>query len=259
MVASSVAYGGELSAGTTLKICDDSQEWPPFTYAVRDANGERTQQLAGYSIDVLHAILDKAKIRFEVKLLPWSRCLAEAKLGRNYQLLQNVSNSTERARDYWVTRPYYWLTSHYFYSLRRFPEGLKVDTLEQIRQFKVCGIRGYNYEHYGYPAGTMDQDAGNFQTVIKRLHLRSCDVFFEKIEVMEGFKAVGIDYFSDPELASAPVPGMEPTPFHFLISRGYPQGKALMNLLDDGIQNLEKSGRLQRLWRATFPNSSQPR
>ncbi|MBB5020236.1 polar amino acid transport system substrate-binding protein [Chitinivorax tropicus] len=248
LAAHPAAVADALPDNTLITICEDVQEWPPFTYLERDANGKRGKVLKGYSIDVLHAILDKAKVRFQVKLQSWARCLAEGKLGLRYQMLQNASLSKERARDYLISRPYYSLTSHYFYSKRRFPDGLKLDGLAELYQFKACGVWGFNYEHYGYPPGRIDQDAPNLHTVIKRLHLMSCDLFVEKIEVIEGFKIVGIDYFSDPDLASAPLPGIEPTPFHFMVPRSYPHAQALLKLLNTGISELEQTGRLQKIW-----------
>ncbi|HZX27154.1 MAG TPA: hypothetical protein VFF16_08805, partial [Telluria sp.] len=51
-----------------------------------------------------------------------------------------------------------------------------------------------------------------------------------------------------PDLGLAPVPGMPPGLFHFAIPKTFPQGPALLQVLDAELTRMQDSGRLQALW-----------
>ena len=190
-------------------------------------------------------IFRKHGISFTITMIPWPRCLAVARIGKLYQMNMNLSFSEERARDFLYSRPYYRTANYYFYSRRHHPEGLKVNSLADLKKFRVCGIRGYNYTSYGFQAGDMDQGAGDFTALIAKLHLNRCELFMEKREIMYGYEAIGRDYLSDPDIGMAPIPGMQPAQFHFGVSRAYPQARALINLIDAELKHMEENGRLQ--------------
>lgn len=231
----------------TIRMCEDSEEWPPFTYRKRQ-NGVPTDIVSGYTVDVLNTILGKRQIQFSIDFLPFARCTAEVKSGKKYQLITNASYSEERARDYLMTRPIYLTTSYYFYSKTHHPNGLPIKTLADLKKHRVCGILGYNYKTYGLAGKAIDQSETTFKSLVKRLHIGSCDLFIEKREVMAGFASVGqYNYLEDKRLAYAPVPEVAPTPFYMLISRQYPYGQELLKLLNSGIGEMESSGQLKKL------------
>ncbi|MEW9899280.1 transporter substrate-binding domain-containing protein [Chitinivorax sp. PXF-14] len=250
LLAAGSSAWADLPDNLVVRVCDDTLEWPPFTYRKRDAAGRPGEEVVGYSIDVLRTILVREQIDFDVKLVPWSRCLAEARRGGTFNMLQNASASQERSRDFWMSRPYYRLNSYYFYSRKRFPAGLDIKGLADFKRYHVCGIHGFNYEPYGLQGDAIDQSSVSFRTLLKRIHLGSCDLFIEKIEVMQGYRSVGEPFIDDSALAHSAVPGIGPVPFHFLVSRAYANGEALVNVLNAGIDEMERSGKLQRLWRS---------
>jgi polar amino acid transport system substrate-binding protein len=230
----------------SIAICEDENEWPPYSYFER-VKGARTRNVVGYGVDVVSEILRKHGITFKIDMIPWPRCLAVASLGKLYQMNMNLSFSEERARDFHYSRPYYRTTNYYFYSRRHYPDGLKIDSILDLRKYRACGIRGYNYTAYGFKAGDMDQGAGDFTALIAKLHLNRCALFVEKREIMYGYEAIGRDYLSDPDVGMAPIPGMLPAQFHFGISRAYPQAKALLGLINDELRHMENTGRLQAI------------
>ena len=105
---SSFAYA---ALPSSIKICDDGDEWPPFSYYQRD-DGTKTKQVVGYSVDYIQSILDKQKVAFSLELLPWKRCLADVKEGARAMLL-SASRTPEREKDYLISKPYYAMTGIY--------------------------------------------------------------------------------------------------------------------------------------------------
>jgi hypothetical protein len=69
----------------------------------------------------------------------------------------------------------------------------------------------------------------------------------EKREIMFGYGAIGRDYLADPDIGMAPIPGMQPTLFHFGVARAYQQAPDLLKLLNDELKLMEENGRLHAI------------
>lgn len=230
----------------TVAICDDENEWPPYSYYQR-TDGKKTPQLAGFAVDVVHYIFSRHDIRYTIDLIPWTRCMAVASLGKEYAMVLNLSYNAERKRRFLLSRPYYATTSYYYYSRRNYPNGLAIRGLADLKKYRVCGVQGYNYEGYGMAAGEVDQGARSFSALISKVKLGRCSLFVEKNEIMNGYAAIGKDYLADPDIRRAPIPGMQPDLFYLGISRRAPQAGQLRALIDAELQHMEASGKLDEL------------
>jgi polar amino acid transport system substrate-binding protein len=236
----------------TIISCDDVAEWPPYVYSERE-QGVRTARISGYSVDVITEIFARHGITLVPKLLPWARCLAELKSGKNYQMTLNGTFSEQRAKDYLLTRPYYSTSNCYHYSRRGYPNGLAIGDLGDLKRYRVCGIAADNYETYGFKPGEVDQGTLDFPALIGKLHAGRCALFLEKCEVMQGFLRIGKRYLDDPDLVQAPMPGMSPVPLYMMISRNYSHAAELKQLIDQELQRMESSGRLSILLKKALP------
>lgn len=241
------AQAQPLPAALTVSICDDENEWPPYLYYERLGVRVGTR-LAGYARDVIDEIFTRNRIGYHIDLIPWNRCQAVAIMGKEYQMVLNLSYSAERDRAFLLSRPYYSTTTYYYYSWRAHPEGLTIHGAADLRNHRVCGISGYNYTGYGFGAGEIDQGTKDFPSLIAKLHLGRCSLFLEKQEVMTGYAAIGKDYLADLDIGKAPVPGMAPTVFHIGVSRKFAHAPALKKLIDAELLKMEESGRLKELW-----------
>lgn len=232
-----------------VRACEDDAEWPPFTFYER-VQGKATDRLTGAAVEAMDRILERAGIAHTLVLLPWKRCQEEIKAGL-YHLALNASYSDQRARDYWLGRPFYRLHSHYYWSRRVHPQGLDIRSLAELKRWRVCGMLGYNYSTYGLQPADMDLSPSSFQVMINKLHHDRCDLFVEKREVMAGFGAVDPAMardLADPDLGTAPLPGVPPTTFHMIVTRAQPWGRTLARRLDEGLVQMEASGELQALF-----------
>lgn len=232
--------------GTTVMICDDQNEWPPYIYFERNSDGARTGTVTGYSIAVIDRIFARHGIRRELRMLPWARCVADLQDGARAHLAMNLTRNAERDQFLLFTRPYYTMRSHYFYSARGFPKGLEINTLADLRRYRICGLKGYNYERI--PVQSMDLGSKDYQSLVSKLHLGRCEVFLEQYEAMVGFGAVGQRHLDDPALRHAPLPELQQAAFAMGIARKYPHATALQALLDGELQRMERSGELKEIW-----------
>ncbi len=242
-----------LLKGQTINICDDEAEWPPYTYFKRTPSGKKTQQVVGFSVDLIHEIFDKEGIEFTIRLRPWARCLKKVETGKTYQMALNASYNKERAEKYYLSAPYYNTSNYYFYSKKNNPAGLDIKSLGDFKKYQVCGLLGYNYDPYGLPKGSIDQGAKKFPSLIAKLHAARCTLFFEKYEILAGFSVIGEKFLSDKNLGRAPIPGMSPANFYMIISKNYSHGQELKKIIDQGIARLKLSGKMDALLKKYIP------
>lgn len=235
------------SNGPVVGVCDGAPEWPPFTY-FRRVDGRPSTELTGFSVDVVSAIFERAKRPFRVELLPWRRCLTEVAQGSTYQVALEASSNPEREATYWLSRPFYRTTGHYFYSRQRFPSGPEIAKAADLNRYRICGLLGFNYAMFGLDNQRVEQANGDHAALIRRLQSGRCDLFVEQIEVMVGYRILGQDLLADPDLGHQAVPGLPSTPFHMLVSRKIPQAQELLHLINTGLADLEARHELDRLW-----------
>lgn len=234
----------------TIAVCDDENEWPPYSYYQR-VGDTKTAVVTGFAVAVLDDIFKRRGVAYTIDLIPWARCLAVTILGKEYGMVLNMSHNTERAKSFLFSRPYYATTAYYYYSRQNHPAGLSIGGRADIRKYRVCGVQGYNYDGYGIPPGEVDQGAKNFEALINKVKLGRCAMFLEKDEIMMGYSTIGKHYLADPDLAKAPIPGMKPSLFYFAVSKRYPHAEQLRSLIDEELIQMESNGKLAALWKKT--------
>ena len=240
----------------SISICDDENEWPPYIFFER-TGGKKGDRVVGFSIDVLDDIFSRHQIRYAITMLPWARCLLEVSKGSKFQMALDLSTSPEREIDYWVSQAYYTTNTYYYFSRKKYPQGMTINAMVDLKKYRVCGIHGYNVNYAGYlgffKPGEIDQGTKTFDALIAKIHLQRCDVFLEQYQAMQGYALIGKPFLDDPNLGRAPMPGLMPSPFRFAISRQYVHGERLIKLIDQEIKHMESTGRLKELWKKRVP------
>lgn len=218
-----------------IDVCDIGSEWPPYTYRERQ-DGQPTGRVVGQSVSLLRQILSRKNIEFQIELIPWRRCLAEVASGK-YAMLVNASTNAERSATYLVTTPYYHLTGVYLYARERPPPPIRQP--EDLRALRVCGQSGYNYVNFGLSSDQVLTGTPDFDRVILKLKAGRCDVVLTRLEIVAGQKYIdGKDYLADPALTYGTPTYMAPEPFHMMVSRQLAYSAELLEILNEGIQEL---------------------
>jgi polar amino acid transport system substrate-binding protein len=78
-----------------VRACGGANEWPPSSYFTR-RDGRLTTEVTGYSPDVLAAALQGSRFQPQVTLLPFARCLAEARAGHDMQIVMAAFHNPQR-------------------------------------------------------------------------------------------------------------------------------------------------------------------
>lgn len=215
-------------AATPLQICDDDAGWPPYTFA----DPQHPQAVIGASADLLVEILKRAGYEPKITLLPWKRCLAEVERGTMAMLL-NAAYSEERAQKYLMTTPYYSIRSALFYLSSKYPVAPKIDTVADMKQYRYCGLFGYNYTMYAIPDTQLDTGAKDEAIRFAKLRHDRCDFALGDVEVLNGFVSMGQLNLSG--VSHIPIPGDKPKEFYALVTRAPSGGEKLLKVLNDGI------------------------
>ena len=203
-------------------------------------------QVSGFAVDVAKAILDENGIAFDVTLVPWTRCLRDVAEGGRFQMFLNASYSPERARTYHLSHPYYYTTPCYLYSRKQHANGLRIDSKEDLANYNVCGLSGYNYtDDFGLAASKVafSRDMHSLQ---RKLNLGRCDLVPDRCEIIRGFSAIGKPIFDALNIAYSELPDGLPTPFYMMFPKNE-EGAALRDVINAGITRMEISGRMAEL------------
>jgi polar amino acid transport system substrate-binding protein len=239
-----VVHAGDWD-GSTVFICDDGAEWPPYTYYQR-VDGKPTDAIVGFSIDVIDRIFDKRGIAHQVTLLPWKRCMVEVAAGKNYHMFLSGGRNPERERTYHISEAYYQMHPGYLYSEKQHPDGLAITNRKDLTKYRVCGIHGYNYVVFGLPEDQVDTGTSDYESLVKKLLTGRCDLSVDRLEILLGFKAIGKDFINHPDLVYEVIPGEPAEPFHMMFTKNA-LGRNLKQIVDEGIQELKGSGELEAI------------
>lgn len=232
-------------AGSTVRICEDDAQWPPYTF-YKIHNAQPTKEIIGYAIDVINEIFSKYKIHYKVTFLPWKRCLAEVKTGNIYQMALNASFSQHRQQTYLLSKPYYSTQKHYYFSYLKYPHGLTIENMQQLKVYTLGGVRGHSFESYGIDNKLISHRAQGYVELVRMLHAGRFDVFLAEHEIISGQANINPKITLDKPLAFAPLSQLKKNNFHMLISKNAQHAKELLNILNKGIETIRKSGQSQR-------------
>ena len=227
-----------------VNVCDDIDEWPPYTYYKR-INKTATSEIVGYSVDFLNSILKFNNLKADYTLLPWPRCLEGVKNG-TYDLALNASLSPEREKEFLISDPYYVLTESYIFKKSK-PE-IKITTTADFKKRKICGQDGYNYTYMGIQNTDILYSVKSLDSAVKMIKSDRCDLIPVNNEVLVGYKAIGNEsYLDDKDLQIDLIPGVPGTKYYMFFNKTRPKGLQLKKLVNDGILKNKNSKFLKDL------------
>lgn len=223
----------------SLKICGDGVDWPPYTYLMDG-------KAAGYDADTIAALFTPLGIKYQIELTSWTRCLKATKEG-TVDIALSASYNAIRARYYHYTHAYYAITPVYIFAPQNHAKEPEIIQAKDIDKFQTCGIYGYSYSTFGIDTGLIKQVDVSLHKALQALQQKDCDLVLIWKEVLAGFKHVwDIDYLND-RFQTRDVPGVTPTPMHFLVSKKLSDGEMIRDLINRRLYELETNGKLEQL------------
>jgi len=236
-----------------VQVCFDEADHTPYLF--RDAQG----RWQGATLALTRAALERAGLSVLWRPMPWPRCVREvqelAQRGQ-IELLLYASHNQERDRQFLFSRALHRVTGGVWYSRLAFPQGPRLQRLEDLGQYRLCGMHGHNY---GWLAergiGPVDSGALTLKAVLDKLVRGRCELVLSSREPVRGAAQLGFVRLA-PELDFLPYPGREPVSQHLLVARSSPRASELQQRLDQALAELHSSGAAQRLYKPYLPDGT---
>lgn len=229
-----------------LHVCENTNSYPPFRWFSTEADGQR--YLHGYTYALFDRLLAGTPYRYDIKLLPLTRCLREVQNGQHFQLMLNGSFSESRAHIYRLSTPLRESHFHAFYALKKFPEHPPLRRVIDLPRFRLCGIQGANFSMFRVPESRFDMGADSLDVALEKLRRDRCDILPYNWEVVEGnaslqpelLRGIGHVAFEDMPVGA----------FTIIVSRQADQGETIQKLLNEKLEQMRASGDLHAFWLA---------
>lgn len=230
----------------SMPVCEDANEWPPYTH-YRRTSGQRSEQVTGFSVELLRLIAQRRGFSVQVHMLPWKRCVEAVRSGEMLGFL-NAIRTPDRDRDFWVS-PEIYETRLILLGLRsRFPQGLDLPGQDALKPLRVGGLHGYSYSQLDAIAPETLVRAPNYPSMLKMLRNDRVDVVLINEGVLQGLltlEQLPPDW--DHGLVHGTLADRQPSRFHMMFSRKHPDGERLHAWVSAELPLLERSGELAKL------------
>lgn len=234
-------------AEPTMSLCIDPEP-PPWAYWVRDSQGNRTTELTGISVDIVHAAFRKIGVGVVIHgNFPWARCMKMVASGQ-IDFAMDAYEDADRIKTFSFSRPYRTLTPYIFF---RRADPVDVHNAQDLRLRHGCGLQGWSYAHYGLASGDLDLGVG-MDTMVRKLKAKRCDYFVEEIETVYSAKFNGSDLLADPELGRTPAPWAKAPQCHLMTRKGS-AAEALIPRINAALTDLIGSGKAAAIWQRYAP------
>ncbi len=220
--------------------CGGDSNWPPMSYL---APGET--QVKGLSADVLRSIFTN-DVDLNIQLRPWVRCLTEVTRADGADIVMSFLRNPEREKQFLFSRSYVSLSPAYIYLTRRYPTP-PVRSLADLSQLKVCALRGASTSYAKLPPSAIDSGSSGYASLIGKLNLEHCDVVVDLQEILLGHQKLGIIPLDASLHTIALLPQTEPHPLYFGVSKDNPRAAKLLERMDRGIADMQRTGALAKL------------
>jgi polar amino acid transport system substrate-binding protein len=238
-----------------VKICDDSREWPPYSYFPRVGGKADTSKLNGAMIELVDKIFELIQMDYTITAMPWKRCLYEVAnfaQTQTYEIAIEGTLNEERLKNFYVTTYVYTTTGGYWYSKKKYPQGPTIKRPEDLKNYNLCGIFGHNYAGYGVLPDLISSRPKDYQAAFTMVSLGRCDLFLSNIPTVLG--KVTLEELTIPKgVVGEKVPGLESGTFHIFIAKTSPRAQALLTNIDQAIHVLTFRGIADAIFNKYLP------
>lgn len=210
---------------------------------------------------VFEEITKRTGYEFSFELLPWKRCLnTVAKFDHygSFEIATDATRNKEREKTFYIVGPLYEASTSIYYSRKKYPNGpvspetgKVISTIDEMKDFKICGIHGYNYEGYyrrhNMSRGGIHLDTGakNYHAAMSKISAQHCDMLEAQTNMITGAIVTGELEVPEDIACLHSVEGT--VGFNMLVSRTSPRGAEIATRITEILDEMRGSGELKRI------------
>lgn len=213
-------------------------EWAPFT-------GEKLPS-QGIATEIVVAICRAAKIDPVFSFLPWKRAEFQLDVGESFAAFPYITNE-QRLAKYDFSEPLFFTTTKFFYYSKAHAfEALKVDKLAEMAKYSVVVLEGTWTISALKAAGIRVAEAPSMASAVQMLRWGRVDfLVMEQTVSFEAIKKAFPDDIDDFKVLENNFFGSAGS--RLMVSRTYPQSKALLEKFNEGLRIIKSNGVLDRI------------
>lgn len=151
------------------KVAVVTEEMPPYNFV-----DEKDQAVTGLSTELVHEVLKRAGLEYQVKVFPWARAYRLAQEAPNVAIYSMGRNEEREKLFKWVGVVVN--REVFLYKLKGRPD-IKANSLEDLKSYRLGGIRDGARTMYLRKEGLVVEEATDDASNIKKLQSRRIDAF----------------------------------------------------------------------------------
>lgn len=232
--ASSAITANSIPSSERVNICAEDTGWPPFSI-LETIDGQGTGKLKGKNLELIEKIFEAQKIKYQIHIKPWKRCLYEGIHG-NIQIVLDAATNAQRRSDYLISDVIYTLSPVYFYSKKSFQNGLQGKTSTELKKLgQGCGQVGYIYDNFGFKADELNLQAKDLPSLLSLVAKKRCAFALGRLEPFL-FEKENSNNFNDVDFAA--ITSAKKEDFYWLINKNFKYANSLKKIIDTKVQEI---------------------
>lgn len=212
------------NAQSLVSVCDDNTQRAPYSYSPESSLGVDSLKRTGSMIEILHEIFKYLELDYTLEPTNWTRCIRMVEdfaVNPKYEVFINGARTPDREKRFYVTDPIYTTHQGVFFATNKFTTGPEVNFLKDLKNFKICGVRGNDYSTLGLSMNDFFTTGNTIEQVLIMLNVGRCEIVVSSMEPIYGSILVGNSMVPD-NVSSIPIPNSENPDFSIFISKGSP-------------------------------------
>lgn len=125
----------------------------------------------------------------------------------------------------------------------KYPDGLSIKKISDLKKYRVIGIHGFNYKQYGFGKNDKGIDTGakDYEAAFKKLVLGRGDVVIGTFTIPSGFKAIGENIIPE-NVVWQKLDDYKPKGFYIFVSKKSPRAYELLTKINQAVILLNERG-----------------
>lgn len=212
-----------------------TEDLPP--YQIKKRNGEIT----GFSAELVRALLQRAELKANIRMVPWARAYNSALKQKNTLIISMVRTPEREGLFHWIGQVD--KLEYYFYRLSN-RQDIQLRSFEQAKKYRIgVGANSFEYEKLTYLGFPYVVSVPTYNQLMAMLKANRYDLFFSADRT---FKGMLENSNSNPDSFD--------TAFHIssinqqmYIAMNKSSNPQLVKRLTNAYQQLKEAGEVERL------------